>query len=161
MTPQKAEDVDALIDHMVTKYSLTPTSTGALAKVAKAYKRATADFDLRDREAEDLRETADRRQRKRERLPEGLLVDKEVGQRVLRKVDKQRRAKAQAKGRTAARKELLLHLQRSGELPLSQRRLPAGYMFTFSAYLENGKAYLGSTAEEDITDTIEQENNNE
>ena len=58
-TPKKSEDMDALVNHMISTCDLTPSRAEMLGKMSKAYKRTAADLELKDKEAKDLREAAE------------------------------------------------------------------------------------------------------
>ena len=58
-TPKKPEDMDALVNHLISTCDLTPSRAEMLGKMSKAYKRTAADLELKDKEAKDLREAAE------------------------------------------------------------------------------------------------------
>ena len=70
-TPKKPEDMDALVNHMISMCDLTLSRVEMLGKMSKAYKKTVADLELKDKEAKDSREAAERRQKRRERLRSG------------------------------------------------------------------------------------------
>ena len=64
-TPKTPGNMDALINHMISTCNLTPSRAEMLGKMSKAYKRTTADLELKDKEAKDLKKAAERKQKKK------------------------------------------------------------------------------------------------
>ena len=57
--PKKLKDMDALVNHMISTCDLTSLWVEMLGKMFKVYKRTAADFELKDKEAKDLKEAVE------------------------------------------------------------------------------------------------------
>ena len=139
-TPARAADVDALLDRLVDDLDLTPRRLEPAAKLAKAAKRGMAALALALGEIGDLREAADRQERRKERLPgpEGMLLDIASGRTLAEELRRKQEERDLAKRRTAARKEMLEELKRRGEVRAEGKRLPKRFEASVEAYLQFG-----------------------
>ena len=57
--PKKLEDMDVLVNHMILICDLTFLWVEMLGKMFKVYKRTVVDFELKDKEAKDLKEVVE------------------------------------------------------------------------------------------------------
>ena len=128
-TPSCAQEVDQYLDGLISRFDFTPRSTRQLEKVAKAAKRGAVDLVLANREIEDLREAADRQERRKERLPgpAGLILNKDSALRIAEEIKLKRERKDQAKRLADERKKLLTELKARGVVGEKARRLPKAF----------------------------------
>ena len=125
-TPSCARDIDSYLDGFLSQLDFTPQSVAKLAKLAKAAKQGAAALILANREIENLREAADRQERKKEKLPgpASLLLDKNCAFGLAAELRSKWERKNQAKRLTEERKKLLAELKIKGIVGNEVKRLP-------------------------------------
>ena len=144
---------------------MTPRSTRVLEKLAKAAKRGQSELILANKEIGDLRETADRQERKKEKLPgpKGAIWGKEAGSQMWEEMKHKQEKPDTCKKRTITRKRLLEELQRDGTVTSEARRLPKkiyGKVEALLAKEETTGVYISTeestTSEDEDTIVIKQ-----
>ena len=156
-TPSCARDVDLQLDRLLDRLDVTPRSTRVLEKLAKAAKQGQAELVLANREIGDLRWTADRHERRKEKLPgpKGAIWDKETGSKMWQEMKEKQEERNMGKKRTIVRKRMLEELQKDGTVTSKAKRLPKRFYGKVEALLAKEETINacasteGSTSSED------------
>ena len=141
-----------ILDRMGEDYTLTPRVILVVGKIAKGFRKATADLLCRDREAEGLRRAADRKARKWRKVvgETGMFLDSETALGFVKETEKKEQAKMTARSRSDSRTKALIMGKKCGGYDEERKRVGKGFIIFHNMYVVDGKVQRTSTVPTEV-----------